>query len=288
MTMNRATSNGSITRRPHRRPKTIALVLAVIAIAVMIVLPYGSEMEISPVDATMPNETAAQDFSRFRHDTQQHRRMPCLVCHVRSDKSPTMKMPGHIPCSSCHTQQFAEGNSSPICTICHTPTDVKRFPPLRSFNAVFDHGRHTRQTNCATCHKPRQRGVALSIPSRASAHVTCFQCHGPQTLSGGKNIGSCSTCHQLGRLVRTPETALAFARNFSHSEHARKGLSCSECHAVRTGARRGAQVSAPVASMHFAPSGIKSCASCHDNRRAFGGTDFMDCKKCHERNSFKF
>jgi c(7)-type cytochrome triheme protein len=288
MTMKTSTNIDSVSGRRQRRSRIIALVIGVVGLAAMIILPYESEAGNSPLDATNVKEPAVQDFSRFRHDSQQHTRMPCLVCHVRSDNSPAMKMPGHIPCSSCHSQQFAEGNSSPICAICHTATDVKRFPPLRSFNAVFDHGRHARQTNCATCHKPQQRGVALSIPSRASAHITCFQCHGPRTTSGDKNIGSCSTCHKLGRLVRTPETARAFARNFSHSEHARKGLSCTECHTVRAGARRGAQVSAPLASMHFAPSGVKSCAACHDNRRAFGGTDFTDCKKCHERNSFKF
>lgn len=234
------------------------------------------------------DDPGLQDYSRFRHDTPQHTRMPCLVCHVRSDNRTAPKMPGHIPCSSCHAQQFAEGNASPICSICHTATDVKRFPPLRSFNAVFDHARHTRQTICATCHKPAARGVALSIPSRANAHATCFQCHGPQTMAGGRNIGSCSTCHQPGRPVRTPETARAFSVNFRHDEHARKSLQCSDCHTVRAGGRRGLQVSSPAASMHFARSGTVSCASCHNNRRAFGGNDFADCKKCHEGSTFKF
>ncbi len=234
------------------------------------------------------DEAALQDYSRFRHDTPQHTRMPCLVCHVRSDNRTTPKMPGHIPCSSCHAQQFAEGNASPICAICHTATSVKRFPSLRSFNAVFDHARHTRQTGCATCHKPAARGVALSIPSRANAHATCFQCHGPQTMAAGKNIGSCSTCHQSGRPVRTTETARAFAVNFRHDEHARRNLRCSDCHTIRAGARRGLQVSSPAAAMHFARSGVASCASCHNNRRAFGGNDFSDCKRCHEGSTFKF
>ena len=233
-------------------------------------------------------ETSAQDFSRFSHQSMQHKRLPCLVCHVRQDNSTTPKMPGHIPCSSCHSQQFAEGNSSPICAICHTATDVKRFPPLRSFNAVFNHARHTRQTNCATCHKSSNRGVALSIPSRSNAHATCFQCHGPRTMSGEKNIGSCSTCHQPGSPSRTSESSPAFAKNFSHSEHQRKGLSCSDCHVVRPGSRRGAQVSAPVAAMHFARGGTVSCASCHNSRRAFGESDFANCRRCHENRTFKF
>ena len=279
---------GTSVGRASRRIRTVVFIVLLVVSSCMMVLTYAGEPDTSDLYAPVLTETATQDFSRFRHDTQQHTRLPCLVCHVRSENSTTPKMPGHIPCSSCHVQQFAEGNSNPICSICHTATGVKPFPQLRSFNAVFDHGRHARQTNCATCHKPTRRGVALSIPARLSAHTTCFQCHGPRTMIAGKNIGSCSTCHKPGRLVRTPESARAFAVNFSHSEHSRKGLSCSECHTVRAGMRRGAQVTSPLASMHFARAGVSSCAACHNNRRAFGGNDFSDCNRCHEGSSFKF
>lgn len=266
------------------------------SVALGLLLPLASLLFIlgeTDVQADLGSDTPStaqpttQDFSRFRHSTSQHTRMPCLVCHIRSEGRTTPKMPGHIPCSSCHTQQFAEGNSSPICSICHTATGVKPFPPIRSFSAVFDHGRHAKQTNCATCHKPTRGGAALSIPSRANAHVTCFQCHGPRTVSGGKNIGSCSTCHLPGRLVRTQETSRSFGI-FSHAEHGRKGLRCSECHTVRPGSRRGAQVTSPSASMHFSSAGTRSCASCHNDKRAFGANDFSDCKKCHDGNTFRF
>jgi c(7)-type cytochrome triheme protein len=263
-----------------------AVILASLLVTVLISTERG-RAEISVPSVGEASETP-QDFSRFQHDSAQHRRLPCLVCHVRNDNSPTLRLPGHIPCSSCHKQQFDQGNASPICSICHTATDVKRFPGLRSFNAVFDHGRHARQTNCATCHRPASRGVAMSIPSRAGAHATCFQCHGPRTMSGEKNIGSCSTCHQLGSLQRTPETSVAFRRNFSHAEHARKGLRCADCHTVRTGVRRGAQVGSPTPVMHLAPGGVKSCAACHNDRRAFGDDNFSNCKRCHEGRSFRF
>lgn len=279
-------SQKAISKRSGARLAALAALL--IASCSLIVFTHAGEPEGLEVVPDPVSETPEQNYARFRHDVAQHNRLPCLVCHVRSDKSPTPKMPGHIPCSSCHTQQFAEGNTNPICSICHTATGVKPFPPLRSFNAVFDHGRHVRQTNCATCHKPTSRGVALSIPSRLSAHTTCFQCHGPQTMIGGKNIGTCSTCHQPGRLVRTPTTARAFNVNFSHGEHALKGIGCAECHTVRAGMRRGAQVTAPTAAMHFARSGVKTCASCHNDRRAFGDDNFTNCRKCHEGRTFKF
>lgn len=241
----------------------------------------------SPI-AEPVTEPAAQDSSRFRHTSAQHARLPCLVCHTRESNSAKLKLPGHIPCSSCHVQQFAD-NKSPMCNICHTPTSVKAFPGLKSFSSRFDHGRHLRLTNCATCHKPSRRGVALSVPSGSTAHTTCFQCHGPQTEVGGRNIGSCNTCHQAGRPTRNSDWARAFAVNFNHSEHlAKRDLNCSSCHTVRAGSARGRQVTSPLASMHFAPAKALSCAACHNNKRAFGGNDFSDCRKCHEGNSFRF
>ena len=284
-------SAGNVLVSSRRRRLTHAAVPAIVTAVLcsLMVIAYGGErIGLASGTANSTEPAPPQDYSRFRHDTAQHTRLPCLVCHVRSDNSATPKMPGHIPCSSCHAQQFAEGNTNPICSICHTATDVKRFPPLRSFNAVFDHARHSRQTNCAMCHKPANRGVALSIPARLSAHATCFQCHGPRTMAGDKNIGSCSTCHQPGRLVRTPETARAFRLNFSHAEHARKGMSCADCHSIRPGRRRGDQVTSPVPAMHFAGTGVKSCAACHNDRRAFGDDNFANCRRCHEGRTFRF
>jgi c(7)-type cytochrome triheme protein len=233
-------------------------------------------------------ESQIGDFSRFQHSLPQHNRMPCLLCHKRDDNSTAPKLPGHMPCAGCHTEQFANNNSN-ICKICHTNPQtgsVKRFPQLRSFNARFDHAKHLRTTNCATCHKPAQRGVALSIPAGFNAHTSCFQCH---SSNAQENMSSCGTCHQPGRLTRTSESARAFAVNFSHAEHgARQSLNCATCHTVRAGMARGRQVTAPQASMHFPPGRTQSCATCHNNRRAFGGDDFSDCKRCHEGNRFRF
>jgi c(7)-type cytochrome triheme protein len=228
--------------------------------------------------------TAAQekDYSRFQHSNPMHNRLPCLVCHRRDDNSPTPKFPGHSPCSGCHTQQFTD-NTHPICTICHTTTSVKRFPPLRSFNARFDHAKHLR-ANCATCHKATRGGVAFSIPAGASAHTSCFQCH---TGSSSNTMASCGTCHQPGSLSRTSEWAKAYTTPFTHSKHL-QSMNCASCHTVKAGAGRGRQVSSPLTSMHFAPRNTPSCAACHNNQKAFGGDDFSDCKRCHRGGSFKF
>ena len=272
------------------RLKLALLILACVGFgyAFTIIPKNTSAEEASTEDAKFTASGSAQDFSKFQHSNPMHTRLPCLLCHVRTERSTSPKLPAHMPCAGCHVQQFA-GNTSPMCTICHTDTGVKSFPPLRSFNIQFDHNRHIRQTNCATCHKSSRRGVAFSVPSGANAHVTCFQCHGPRKEIGGRNIGSCGECHQPGRPVRGSEWAKAFTVNFSHQEHIRQGnMNCAVCHTVQAGASRGKQVSAPAASMHFAPAGSVSCGGCHNNKRAFGPGDFTNCKRCHEGKTFKF
>jgi len=242
--------------------------------------------EFSPVPVIDPNA----DFSTFRHTNAEHARFPCALCHERKDNSPTPKFSAHLPCAGCHVAQFAD-NKSAICTICHTnPTEtaaLKSFPALKSFNVVFDHAKHLGQTNCATCHKPARGGVAQSIPAGLSAHNTCFVCHSPGAKSGENNIDSCSVCHQTGKSAKVSDWAQTFETTpFTHAKHK---LECAVCHTVKAGAGRGRQVTtALVARMHFPPSGTLSCASCHNNKRAFGGDDFQDCRRCHRGNNFKF
>lgn len=272
------------------RLKLVILVFACVALGYgFTVFPKNASDEKPANENIEPTvNSSAQDSSKFQHSNPAHSQLSCMLCHVRTQGSTKIKLPGHTPCAGCHMEQFA-GNTSPMCTICHTDTSVKPFPPLRSFNIKFDHSRHTRQTNCATCHKPSRRGVAFSMPSGANTHVTCFQCHGPRTEVTGRNIGSCSECHQPGRPVRGSEWAKAYTVNFSHQEHTRQGkMNCAACHTVRPGAARRKQVSSPAASMHFARAGSLSCGGCHNDKRAFGPADFTNCKRCHEGKTFKF
>jgi len=247
-----------------------------------------------PAPAPSAVEPQGPDFSRFAHTNPQHARLPCLLCHQRPDNSARPRRTGHTPCAGCHTQQFAD-QSNPICTICHSAPPspaLKSFPPLRTFNVRFDHATHTgagARTNCATCHRPERRGVSLSIPSGTGAHTTCFQCHTPRAQGrSGQDISSCGACHRLGRFARTPETAAAYRVNFSHSAHTTKGLACAECHTVRAGAPQRRQVSSPTPLMHHASSSARSCMTCHDNKRAFGGDDFDDCTRCHRGDVWHF
>jgi len=236
---------------------------------------------------------AATDFSQFKHDNPKHARLPCLLCHRRENNSPQPTLPGkvaHAPCAGCHAQQFAN-SASEICAICHTDAQsgkVKPFPPLRSFDARFDHAKHAGAA-CSTCHRSSRGGVALSIPARLNAHVTCFGCHTPNAQANGKNIASCSTCHQLGHLVRASEQAPAFRMGFSHARHVgAEKLACAVCHQIRASSSKGGQVSAPLALNHHAPAGASSCATCHNGQRAFGGDDFSACKRCHKGSAWRF
>jgi len=250
-----------------------------------------SNSNIQPtVEPTAVNPDEAQlDYSQFDHSSQAHTRMPCLLCHQRNTNATQISFPGsggHTPCIGCHQQQFSAGSGAPICTICHTDAEkgaMKGFSSLRSFGRQFSHSSHLR-VSCSVCHKQSQRGVALSIPSGANAHATCFSCH---TASSSNEMASCSACHQPGQLVRTSENVRAFRVSFSHARHTREGLNCASCHNVRAGTT-GRQVSAPLTAMHHAPAGAASCAACHNGKRAFGANDFQNCKRCHQGNTFAF
>jgi len=272
-----------------RRVQLIVLLACCITFAFLFKVVPEPSLAGGPVAEpdTFEEVQTDKDYSKFQHGNAYHSRLPCLICHRRDDNSTRIGFPGksgHTPCAGCHGLQFSD-NTSPICTICHTATGMKRFPGLRSFGARFAHGRHTR-VNCSVCHTAARRGVSFSIPSGPAAHATCFRCH---TASSSNTMASCSTCHQPGRLVRTPEWTRAFSVSFSHRRHLTgTNMGCASCHSVQRGAARGRQVTAPLVSMHFAPAGRASCGKCHNSERAFGTSDFANCKRCHVGNSFRF
>jgi c(7)-type cytochrome triheme protein len=274
-----------------------------LAFAALLLMPEPRANALSSegrANSALPSEpppaSQGADYSRFTHNNAQHARLPCLLCHRREDNSPRpIRSIGHTPCAGCHTQQFAD-TANPICTICHAnpaSSAVKPFPSLRSFNVKFDHATHARggarpASNCAACHRPARRGAALSIPSGFAAHTTCYQCHSSRAQVDGRDISSCSTCHLVGGYRRTPESASAYRVGFSHAAHTRRNLSCADCHTVRAGAPQGQQVISPQPLMHHANPRARSCMSCHDNRRAFGGDDFTDCARCHKGAAWHF
>lgn len=253
----------------------------------------GTDQVLPAPVSPSPNAVLVEnvDYSRFGHSNPAHSRLPCLLCHRRDDDSTEMKFPGksgHLPCAGCHVEQFSSPTPNPasaMCTICHTDAQtgaMKAFPPLRNFNVKFDHGKHLRIANCATCHSPSRGGVAISMPIKAAAHATCFQCHTEK-----EPIGSCNTCHTEGQPIRKSEWAKAYERGFSHREHAgKRGITCTSCHTVMAGSARTGQVSSPKLAMHFPAGRTVSCATCHNEKRAFGGENFANCKRCHEGQNF--
>src|ERR1044072_6718720 len=184
--------------------------LGFVFVAVLTVLTAGLLLKPRSVKSQSTSPTTQMqfpeglDYSKFAHNSQNHSRLPCLLCHRRESNAAVPKRPGasgHLPCAGCHAQQFSNADS-PICTICHTDVKsggLKPFPRLRSFRMKFDHARHLNMgsVSCATCHRSSRGGVAMSIPSSFNAHTTCYRCHTPRAHSGGKDISSCGTCHQL-------------------------------------------------------------------------------------------
>lgn len=115
----------------------------------------------------------------------------------------------------------------------------------------------------------------MTVPSGGDAHATCFQCHTSDKVIGEKNIGSCSTCHVLGAANRIVDTAQNIGSNFDHAKHS--GVNCSSCH---NPVGSGNKMSEITVAMHGGQA--NSCATCHNEQKAFGANDFSDCRRCHQ------
>jgi c(7)-type cytochrome triheme protein len=274
-------------------PLAIAIVISALA-----VINSRAHIPIADPSALQSPQEQMQfpeglDYGKFQHSSRNHSRLPCLLCHRRDSNAPIPKRPGasqHLPCAGCHAQQFSNSDS-PICTICHTDVKsgaLKPFPRLKSFRMKFDHARHLSMSSvsCATCHRESRGGIAMSIPAGFNAHTTCYRCHTPRAQSGGRDISSCGTCHQLGGYSRTPEMMPAFRVSFNHAKHQK--VICNECHQVRAGQPQRRQMTTPEPLNHHATGRAQSCMTCHDGRRAFGGEDFTVCKRCHTAATWRF
>lgn len=287
-------------------PLLVLLCLLMIVVIGRRVSAVTSAPNTVPVEASMP----LQDYSRFSHSSPgEHAelmdRTNCTSCHRRGDASVEPRLPAHKDCTGCHLAQFTAANipssENPICTICHTTEGLnssnpplKSFSRLSSFNAEFDHAQHMKgvasarpQAGCIACHTPTRRGVAESIPARLNAHQTCYECHSPGRQTS--NLSSCGYCHKLGSYSPTSTTARAYSMSFSHADHgARERLSCESCHTVLAqGLPQRRQVTSTLVAQHFANARAQSCMTCHNGKRAFGDTDFNDCRKCHKGQGFR-
>lgn len=286
--------------RARRLRPALACVFASLALLALasVKLTPASPASVYAVPAAAFEPQGVGDGARFSHSAGRHPSLACASCHERPDNSSTPRWPGHKACIECHTQNFVMRGGQ-ICMNCHSSLEgnnppLKPFPGLSGFNMRFDHAKHMGgsarpEQGCASCHRPARRGVALSIPAGAPAHDNCYSCHTPDARGPAGEISSCSTCHAQGGYRRTPATARAYSVSFSHGTHgARQGMRCDDCHQTRAGAGQGRQVTSPQPAQHFGSARAQTCLTCHNNRRAFGGDDFADCKRCHKGQTFRF
>src|SRR5688572_25841614 len=150
------------------------LQLALIIFVVVVTLGYVLQYRVttaSPIPAnqqSLPQPPQGLDYSKFLHNSRNHGRLPCLLCHRRESNSPRPQLPGrsdHAPCAGCDKQQYSN-SGNPICTICRTgvkSSALKSFPPHKSFRMKFDHSLHqaVEGVSCPTYHRPSLAGSAL-------------------------------------------------------------------------------------------------------------------------------
>jgi len=288
-----------------KRRRYLWLVTGVIALSFFcfVILYQGPAGAKALILGGLNPQGADQDYSNFKHSSPRHASQACSACHQRSaDNSIKPNFPGHPACQSCHLGQFVTPNV-PMCTICHSDVTSGK-PPLKgfpttfkeSFNVRFDHAQHMTgaarpKNGCSGCHdRPLNRGLALAIPTGLNAHSQCYSCHTSGSRSaGGKEIASCGVCHEQKAFARTSTSARAFRVGFSHARHgARQRLECATCHTLVAGAPQGRQASSPRPAEHFVTGGGRSCMTCHNGKRSFGGDlEFKDCRRCHTGTTFR-
>lgn len=299
MMFRKATSDVTEKRTYIYRIKLIALLAVVSVIAVSCWNQSGSGGNSGPTltaeDLGVGKNAASNgtSYGQFSHTVKEHEDINCTACHGRQGTK--LEYAGHSSCTECHFREFVNSESQ-ICSICHTtsptkPDEMLAFPASfkEGFNMKFNHDAHSRGSakpaqGCAACHSPQ--ASSQTIPVGIGTHSQCFTCHTEES-----NIGSCNVCHDIAPYQRTRQGKSAVLNYvFSHSDHtSRQGVTCTECHSTVANAPQGKQVLAPVAAQHFRPGnarGAVTCASCHNNRRAFGERDFADCKRCHSGSGF--
>jgi hypothetical protein len=258
----------------------------------------------------VPNTNFARDLKcESCHERPSDREIASnIVPTTDRNKQLSLKFPGHKACVECHVVQFTT-KPQQTCVICHNTQQgliarppQRDFPQRYDFNAFFDakqHGLHVtyklsdgKQMECAFCHKPTQKTLAVTIGS----HPECYVCHTPGSFDEKAKVKSnCVICHTQ-RLVDTqPEifdaklSSRAYGAKFSHDEHFKKyKVDCRDCHSIDGGYNQ-ISPSSPRVKEHntSAQTGGRGCFSCHDGKQHYGrtvfsGDDAPSCKKCHD------
>src|SRR5437879_2296009 len=79
-------------------PGLLALVAAIVVCGVSIINSHASESAPNVIESSAPQEQMqfpeGLDYSRFQHNSRNHSRLPCLLCHRRDANAPIPKRPG--------------------------------------------------------------------------------------------------------------------------------------------------------------------------------------------------
>lgn len=259
----------------------------------------------SPAPATsVPAQIAdvsLKDLRRFDHSSARHKMLACETCHVRSDNSPTPRLPGHAGCIQCHANIYTDESfprRQQFCTLCHVwPVEAAQiklvsFPKhMQQFGLKgFSHRAHMDRSKmpsdqpplqCSTCHKAGVRIVEVSDRGMQQVgmprHAECYACHTPQSAKPG---GSCGVCHteKPSAVAVGSRASLAFTKfRFEHRAHLKSRRidgDCAKCHKP-VQADEAAKIDISSISARMGMRHSSSCWSCHVRARE------PVCTKCH-------
>ncbi|MEW6201580.1 MAG: cytochrome c3 family protein, partial [bacterium] len=167
------------------------------------------------------------------------------------------------------------------CTnICHVQPPTEDIP---FGSAVFPHGKHSAEIDCAQCHSTAEHGKTLlttkgcgvchkRLSENKKGHTNCIACHNETdwTFAGAARCLNCHTTIKRKSLPAGHKDCMQCHKPHTWKPSAETAL-CSSCHK---------QIAREVAGA----AGMDSCGICHQPHQwTFGGIE--TCRMCHDKST---
>ena len=210
-----------------------------------------------------------------------HKKVDCASCHKQDnifDESIREKRKTYLgltqECLLCH-EDFHRNSLSPKCANCHTFQqfeDATKFEHDRTNYKLL--GAHE-SVDCKSCHLPDNDGLTRIFSG--IKYGDCDGCH--QDVHNNRLGDQCSVCH-----VETSFASFKGGAGFDHDQTTfpllgkHKRENCRSCH----------DLNKPHTTVFMDHEGVDpgACITCHQD--VHDGKFGLECKKCHNEDSFAF
>lgn len=177
-------------------------------------------------------------------------------------------------CLTCHEDRHEKTLSSD-CLSCHNMNDFKPATAFNHAKTSFPLAGAHQNVSCVSCHKIENKAGKQFQKFADIAHKNCTSCHKDEHNNAfGSN---CKACHNETSFHKITPT-----KSFNHSvtgfalEGRHRDIDCKKCHDNRSNLGT---------FQEYTKLNEINCMTCHQD--AHEGKFGLDCKSCHNQNTFK-